>query len=293
LGRMKLSTQFLILLAVCYTSTSTPNLRQNFCQEDRCLTCVGKYCTTTCQGEGCKTCPLGDCCDGSSCNICRGENCCKTAECNACVNTCLKKCQESATCHYDCFQECSPGPADTNEYRGGHVISNKNYLPVNVTTIINITNTIKNENVFHNPIIVNTTNYNNYSSHGTKYHRKHVIINASKKNVTRVNCCEVVHPEVCYKQNQENVCYTKKHSECSQLCVGHHVHIIEDKEQKRQCITLKISPNLLCGNYIVENCDNCYTCTDTTDCTESANCSENCKVSIIPQAFYNKMYRKH
>lgn len=139
------------------------------------------------------------------------------------------------------------------QFQGGHVVSNKNYLPVNVTTIINITNTIKNENVFHNPIIVNTTNYNNYSSHGTKYHRKHVIINASKKNVTRVNCCEVVHPEVCYKQNQENVCYTKKHSECSQLCVGHHVHIIEDKEQKRQCITLKISPNLLCGNYIVES----------------------------------------
>ncbi|KAJ3650149.1 hypothetical protein Zmor_021856 [Zophobas morio] len=304
-----------ILLAYHFKNglTANPNTKQNFCQNNRCLTCIGRYCTTTCEGEGCKNCPLGDCCDGTNCNICRGEKCCSTMECNTCIHECLKQCQGTASCHYDCFQQCIPngenGADETNDNQinrspGSSLISNKNYLPVNVTTIINITNTIHNENQLHNPIFINTTNVNNYTGQNS-YHRKQVQISTNtnnsdidivkSENINQQNCCEVIHPEICrsYSQNVQ-LCYTRKHDECSALCTGRHIHIVENKNQKARCIGIATDPYWYCGQYIVENCDNCYNCTDIddTECTQNPDCSDACRSGLIAKEFYNKLYRK-
>ncbi|RZC33030.1 uncharacterized protein BDFB_013055, partial [Asbolus verrucosus] len=260
---MKYLTLFFLLLVVYYSLGALPNQKQNFCQHNRCLTCVGRYCTTTCLGESCKNCPLGDCCDGTNCNICRGEICCKTQECNNCVNDCLKTCQGTTTCHYDCFQRCIPNQDNTNRTQdnGRYSLHNKNYLPVNVTTVINITNVIKSENTIHNPIMVNTTNFNNYTSFRKNYHRKQIIINGNHNNsshilTTKYNCCEIIHPEICYTHTIRGqsglLCYTGKHKECSQLCTSIHVHIVKSKEGHNKCITIARPPYYFCGKYVTE-----------------------------------------
>ncbi|XP_044264605.1 uncharacterized protein LOC123011299 [Tribolium madens] len=316
---MKPCVVFLVLLVLLYFSDAVPHKRETFCQDNRCLTCIGRYCTTTCEGEDCKKCPLGDCCDGSKCNICRGAKCCETSECNSCVTACLKKCIGESTCHYDCFQECLPngsGPSHENKttYYGTPLVNNYNYLPVNVTTIINITNSLYNDNAINNPIFINTTNLNNYTGEQNTYHRKQVILgdnNSEKQNETLVlfdaqegtntkqNCCEVVHPELCKTVPRESsrLCFTGKHNECSQICIGKHVHIVEDKEQKHQCVSIAHNPYFFCGLYVVENCDGCYDCKNLENesdpkCSEESACSEKCKASMIDEQFYNRLYRK-
>ncbi|EFA06768.1 hypothetical protein TcasGA2_TC009702 [Tribolium castaneum] len=315
---MKPCVVFFLLLSFVCLLEAVPHKRETFCRDNRCLTCIGRYCTTTCEGEDCKKCPLGDCCDGSKCNICRGARCCETSECNNCVNECLKKCIGKATCHYDCFQECLPNGGGSQQenktYYGSPLVNNHNYFPVNVTTIINITNSLYNDNAIYNPIFVNTTNVNNYTGDQKTYHHKQVILGGGNNekpegkpvlldlpeetNSTQ-NCCEVVHPENCQTVPRESsrLCFTGKHNECSQICIGKHVHIVEDKEQSHQCVSIAHKPYFFCGNYVVENCDGCYECKNAEDenevkCDEQESCPEKCKSSMIDEQFYNRLYRK-
>lgn len=145
---------------------------------------------------------------------------------------------------------------------GPKFIINRNYVPVNVTTIINITNTIENKNTVHNPVLVNVTNFNNYKQNVTSYHKKQVFIAQSNitGNVSNTKCCEVIHPEKCRTVNittddEPNglVCFTQKHKECSEICIGKFVHIVEDNELEEQCIYISEAPHWYCGHFAFES----------------------------------------
>lgn len=102
------------------------------------------------------------------------------------------------------------------------------------------------------PVNVTVINKNNFTIHSDD------LANSFNSNFggnllgnqTQSKCCYIVHPEVC--PESPNICFRRKHAECSYLCTSDHILIREDLTANNTCIPINVYPNYYCGQYITE-----------------------------------------
>uniref|UniRef100_A0A182PUU1 Uncharacterized protein n=1 Tax=Anopheles epiroticus TaxID=199890 RepID=A0A182PUU1_9DIPT len=97
-------------------------------------------------------------------------------------------------------------------------------VPVNVTTVIRLTNVVNNTNHIHMPAVVNSTNVNNI----------HVYANLTKpaKDDAKERCCTVVGPKSCQTTTEGVRCTRDRFKSCGPQCTSDVIHV-----QKRQRCT--------------------------------------------------------
>ncbi|XP_019877131.1 uncharacterized protein LOC109605010 [Aethina tumida] len=275
-----------VLLVIITIITVANSYRRISCEGDVCSVCRESGCQLSCTGDDCESCPSGGCCNGINCNICVNSSCCQTQKCNYCVRKCNRRCpvnriKSNSYCNDKCQKAC------VNYF--GKQSSQGAY---NVTTVIRLFNYLNNTNIVETPVNVTVINKNNFTIHSDD------LANSFNSNFggnlfgnqTQSKCCYIVHPEVC--PESPNICFRRKHAECSYLCTSDHILIREDLTANNTCIPINVYPNYYCGQYITEDCKGCYVC-DNGNCLESPLCSASCKQSILPEEYYNIPYQKN
>ncbi|CAH0550110.1 unnamed protein product [Brassicogethes aeneus] len=285
-----------LLLFICITSFVSFHLeaaKTISCQDEKCQLCSPTGCLTTCEGPACENCPSGNCCHGEACNICIDSLCCETERCNYCVQRCSRRCsvnhiRSREFCHTRCSQMCLENQNSTGTNTSAipdSAPSTINQNLYNVTTIIKLFNYLNNTNIIDTPVTINMTNTNNFTVHGTG------IENEMQSQSSQ--CCYIVHPEECPDEDNKNVCFRRKHVECSYLCSSNYVLIRKEESLTNStCIPVSSAPHWYCGKYVTENCQECYACGQES-CTDQPTCSQTCKDSIVPEEFYNTPYQKN
>lgn len=122
-------------------------------------------------------------------------------------------------------------------------------MPVNVTTVINITNTINNTHSVYNPVIVNNTYINNHTVHEKVFLNPKVI----HRTHFQSNCCYIIHPEKCQSVQENRLCLTTRHHECSKLCISAYVHIVSNISAEEKCLSISVPPYSVCGQYTIKS----------------------------------------
>ncbi|XP_058121163.1 uncharacterized protein LOC131285032 [Anopheles ziemanni] len=120
-----------------------------------------------------------------------------------------------------------PGTNLTDDYPDEEE-SNFHYrLPLNVTTVIRLTNIVNNTNNIHMPTTINNTNVNNI----------HVYANLTEQGDDPFEqdepCCTVVRPKSCQTSTQGVHCKHRKFQTCGPQCTAKVVHIQKRKRCKR------------------------------------------------------------
>lgn len=124
---------------------------------------------------------------------------------------------------------------ETQYYRG-YVESG-----ANVTTIIRLTNVIKNENIINMPTTLNNTNINNV----------HVYQNRTSEEggkfglgyTEKGSCCLAVEPKRCKQSTAGTKCHHKKQKVCGRQCTSKVIH-----PKKNDCSYTPQWPYVICPN---------------------------------------------
>uniref|UniRef100_A0A182LSB5 Uncharacterized protein n=1 Tax=Anopheles culicifacies TaxID=139723 RepID=A0A182LSB5_9DIPT len=151
--------------------------------------------------------------------------------------------------------------------------SMKYRVPVNVTTVIRLTNIVNNTNHIHMPTTLNNTNVNNI----------HVYTNLTEtagtpKSETESPCCTAVRPKSCHSSTQGIRCKHQKFQTCGPQCTSKVIHVQkrtrcnrntgECKEkiayvpqpEKPTCVYVDEWPYVVCGKVanMTAVCAGCY-----------------------------------
>lgn len=270
------------LFLLLYLSTIT--VGDYTCSDTDCYDCVDNVCHLSCQGKSCRSCPSGNCCNGTNCNVCIASICCSTAKCNRCVNRQRLSCPDtisSILCSTAVAEKCDLNTEDQVSDHG-----NLNCIHHNITTVIKLQNLINHTNVVDLPIELNITNANDVMLNKTR-----ILLKSLKRRERK--CCSIVHPQECHKAPllPREVCFTRRHKECSELC-DNATNLLIKTDRTKQCITIAVHPYFYCGYYSIEDCSSCFNCTklSNTECLEGPTCTKTCRSSILPRKFYNAPY---
>lgn len=137
------------------------------CQETcrpPCATCTTNECKATCK-ETCDTCETTECVEACShsCDICTASTCKKV-----CTESTTSECTEKCDCNEKCVEDVDdtiiPVPIYTET--GGEESTNEQNHGTDFKADLNITNTVNNENIIHNPVSVNASMVNNIEIKG-------------------------------------------------------------------------------------------------------------------------------
>lgn len=132
------------------------------------------------RGIGCQNSQVDDCseCDceyesgyESQCNSCCPQNQCTSHHC--CHRTCHQQCS-TQTCRRSCRKSCvkhvtDREPSTSTVDKTVIMQGDSSAASHNITTIIQLHNTINNTNLIDVPIVVNNTNFNNITLEGGNY----------------------------------------------------------------------------------------------------------------------------
>uniref|UniRef100_A0A182NRJ2 Uncharacterized protein n=1 Tax=Anopheles dirus TaxID=7168 RepID=A0A182NRJ2_9DIPT len=100
-------------------------------------------------------------------------------------------------------------------------------VPINVTTVIRLTNIVNNTNHIHMPTTLNNTNVNNI----------HVYTNLTEESRDEPvasepeRCCTVVRPKTCHSSTQGVRCRHRKFRSCGAQCTSDVIHV----QKRRRC----------------------------------------------------------
>lgn len=267
-------TLLLLLLLIAATTELSASNCDEACQETEYgsyVNCLRKRikrsadCANSIQ-ESCTNCDCNFCvvntCPENCGKCCENQPSCGSKQC--CHRKCHSRCK-SSTCRTDCRKHCVQMLIDD-----GFNITIPDKPKHNITTVIQLHNTINNTNVIDIPIQVNTTNVNNFT----------VNAEEDEQPAVKENCCHIISPRQCTKLNHypyaKCVHYRKK--ACGSFCVTPILHeqireiCVENatgetcREQKvyipqpqPMCSYQPTWPFVLCrGNIQQQFCGGCY-----------------------------------
>ncbi|KFB53483.1 AGAP002583-PA-like protein [Anopheles sinensis] len=165
-----------------------------------------------------------------------------------------------------------PGSNLTDDYPDDEE-SNFHYrLPLNVTTVIRLTNIVNNTNNIHMPTTLNNTNVNNIHVYANLTEQGDVPFEQDER------CCTVVRPKSCQTSTQGVHCKHRKFQTCGPQCTAKVMHIQKRKRCKRStgeceekiayvpqpekptCVYIEEWPFVVCGKQanMTIICAGCY-----------------------------------
>lgn len=260
--------------------------------------------STSCEegDESCEDCSEEEC-DDCDCGECERHGCEYT--CSRCCNTevrcrsigcCHKKCHSQCrtySCRKSCRKSCTSKISTVKET----VYKTEGSSPRhNITTIINLKNTINTTNLIDIPILLNNTNVNNITVNGElKYGGTDNVISHPHHHhhhqQQHHECCHVISPRQCVPISTYPFarCFHLRHRKCGDFCSAPIVHeqpheicdveadnspkchqqVVYIPQPQPRCSYTSVWPYVQCGIQSSTNCAGCYTKEKSSHCHSS------------------------